>query len=147
MVLAVMGHTRMVKRTIEAQAVLLGAALGAVAVAVAIGTRGVAVGINRFSTLSCLENRTKAGRIVRTLSGSTETTTEAASLDSLESWSLLRYMARDIVTSFELYMDHLRKVKRSLSSLGRTWTGKACIASCIAVGAMVNESQGEDPVG
>jgi len=43
-----------------------------------------------------------AGRREHTSSELTETTTEVASLDSLESRSLLLSLAQDIVTSFEL---------------------------------------------
>ena len=44
-----------------------------------------------------------------TSSGSMETTTEVAFLDSLESRSLLRYLAEMIMVSFAFTMDHLRK--------------------------------------
>lgn len=91
--------------------------------------------------------RNRAERKAGTSSGSTEMTTEVACLNSPELWSLLRYLALDIMTSFELWMDCLRKVRRSFSTTGRTWTGIECIANCIVVGAMVNDSQEEDPVG
>ena len=80
-------------------------------------------------------------------SGSTETTTEVACLDILADRSLLRYLAALILTAFVLRMEDLRKGNSWSSSSGRTSMGTECIASCIAVGARENGSQGEDPVG
>ena len=100
-----------------------------------------------FSTLSHSEKRKKEGRSFCTSSGSTETTTEVACLDNLEAQSLLRYLAALILTAFALKIDALRKGNNWSWSSGRTSIGTECIASCIAVGARENGSQGEDPVG
>ena len=56
-------------------------------------------------------------------SGSTETTTEVAFLDSLESRSLLRYLGEMIVVSFMFLMDCLRKGYCWSSSSGRMAQG------------------------
>jgi len=53
-------------------------------------------------TVRCLENGNTAGRRVGTWSGSMEMRNEVASLDSLESRYLLRFLALDIMISFEL---------------------------------------------
>ena len=55
--------------------------------------------------------------------GLTETTTEVAFLDSLESRSLLRYLAERIVFSFAFSMDCLRQGYSWSSSSGRTAQG------------------------
>jgi len=53
-------------------------------------------------------------------SGLRETTTVVASLDSVQSEFLLKYLAPDIVTSFAVWMDCQSKVRRALCSSGRT---------------------------
>jgi len=58
-----------------------------------------------------------------TSSGLTETTTEVACLETLEAQSLLRYLAKPIVTALALWMDFLMKVKRCSSSSARMWVG------------------------
>ena len=58
-----------------------------------------------------------------TLSGLTDTTTEVACLVRLAAWSLLRYLAAPISTSFALWMEFLMKVKRCSSLSGRMWVG------------------------
>ena len=55
-----------------------------------------------------------------TSSGSTETTTEVAFLDSVVSQSLLRYLAKRILGSFAFSMDRLRKGNSWWSSSWRT---------------------------
>ena len=55
--------------------------------------------------------------------GSRETTTEVAFLDSLESRSLLRYLAEMIVVSFAFSMDCSRKGYSWSSSSDRTVQG------------------------
>ena len=62
-------------------------------------------------------------RSLSTSSGSTETTTEFAFLDSLESRSLLRYLAEMIVVSFAFSMDPLKRGYSWSSSSGRTAQG------------------------
>ena len=99
-----------------------------------------------FSTLSRSEKRKKNRRSFCMSSGSTETTTEVACLDILAARSLLRYLAALILTAFALRIDDLRKGNNWSSSPGRTSIGMECIASCTAVGARENGSQGEDPV-
>ena len=58
-----------------------------------------------------------------TSSGLTETTTEVACLDSLAVRSLLRYLAKPIVTALALWMEFLIKLKSCSSSSGRTCVG------------------------
>ena len=62
-----------------------------------------------LSTLWCSEKRKMPERSLSTSSGLTETTTEVAFLDSLESQSLLRYLAEMIRVSFAFSMDRLRR--------------------------------------
>ena len=100
-----------------------------------------------FSTLNFSEKRKKNGRSFCTSSGSTETTTEVPCFDILASRSLLRYLAALISSAIALRIDVLRKGNNSSSSSGRMSIVTECFASCIAVGARENGSQGEDPVG
>ena len=76
-----------------------------------------------FLTLRRSEKRKMPEMSFPTSSGSTETTTEVAFLDSLESRFLLRYLAKIIVVSFAFSMDCLRKGYSWSSSSGRTAQG------------------------
>jgi len=58
-----------------------------------------------------------------TSSGSTETTTEVACLETLVVQSLLRYLAAPIVTALALWMEFLMKVKSCSSWSRRTLVG------------------------
>jgi len=60
--------------------------------------------------LSRFEKRKRAGRMVGTSSGLTQTTTEVACLESLAARSLLRYLAEPIVTALALWMEFLMKI-------------------------------------
>ena len=51
------------------------------------------------------------------------------------------------MVSFAFSMDRVRKGYSRSSSSGRTAQGIKSIASCAAIGARVNVSQGLDPVG
>ena len=62
-------------------------------------------------------------RSFSTSSGLTETTTEVTFLDSLESRSLLRYLAKMIEVSFAFSMDRLRRGNSWSSSSGRPSQG------------------------
>ena len=76
-----------------------------------------------LSTLRRSEKSKMPERSLSTSSGSTETTTEVAFLDSLECQSLLRYLAEMIVVSFAFSMDCLRKGYSWSLSSGRTAQG------------------------
>ena len=76
-----------------------------------------------FSTLRRSEKRKMPDRSLSTSSGLTETTTEVAFLDSLESRFLLRYLAEMIVVSFAFLMDYLRKGNSWSSWSGRPAQG------------------------
>ena len=69
------------------------------------------------------EKRKMPERSLSTSSGLTETTTEVAFLDSLESRSLLRYLAEMIEVSFAFSIDRLRRGNSWSSSSRRTSKG------------------------
>ena len=98
-VLASMGRTSLVKRTIWAQGVFKGAALGAVAVAGAVGALGVSVRLHCLFDLEAAGEEEEGGLEDGNVSRSTETSTEVESLDSRESRPLLSYRAERILTS------------------------------------------------
>jgi len=141
-VLAEMGRTSMMKRTIRAGGVFLGASGMGVSEPVTVGALGVTVSLGCFLDLESLGKRKRAERRMGTSSGLTETTTEVACLGSLTARLWLRYRAALIVTSFALRMDFLMKSNNCSSSSGRMWVGIEWISSCTVVGALVNVSQG-----
>ena len=90
----------MVKRSVGAGRVFLGAAGGGVAEAVAVGALGVAVGLNRLFDLETFREEEEAREELSTWSGSMEIITELFCLDNLRCRSLLRYLAALIEIAF-----------------------------------------------
>ena len=117
------GPNHVVKRTVGAGGVFLGASGIGVSESVAVGALGVAVGLRSLLDFETPPEEEERGSEDGNVVGVNGDNPEVACLESLAARSLLRYLAAPIVTAFALWMEFLMKVKSCSSSSGRTSVG------------------------
>ena len=113
----------MVKCTVGAGGVLLGASGMGVSKMIAVGALGVSVSLGRFLDLEPFgeeeEGREEDGNVV----GVNGDNHRSGLLVEPNSSALVKIQGMPIVTSFALWMDFLMKSRSWSSSSGRMWVG------------------------